>query len=452
MPFNAINLSEKMIQSLKRQHFFEPSQIQLRVIPKALKGENLLIQSATGTGKTLCFVIPIIEQIDLKNQNTQAIIVAPTRELAQQIFETFIAFSNDYPELKIRLFKSGTERENSTSGLSIAPHIIIGTPGRLADIFDQNIISLTFVKTIVLDEADMLLKEGFFPDIDRFVLKVNHPQFLVCSATLEANLGHELEKYIGADQLVINEEIMTSSGVEHYLIDIGHQDVNSAVLSFVKIVHPYLLLIFASKKETANQVYNFLKANGHPAGLLTGDLSARERKNVLKRVKSGEIYYLVCSDMAARGLDIEDVTEILNIDLPSNLDFYFHRAGRTGRFGKRGKCFTFYNNEHTSKPLTLIENGVKFNYLVLKNEELSEGREINKSHPTRKKKDNDLDQKIKKAVHLSKGKNKKVKPGYKKKIREEVKKIKQQHRREIIKQDIRRQRVERYKKENRQNG
>jgi len=452
MPFNAINLSERMIASLKRQHFYDPSAIQLRVIPKALKGENLLIQSATGTGKTLSFVIPIIEQIDLKNQNLQAIVVAPTRELAQQIFETFSGFEKDYPELKVRLFKSGTERENSMKGLSVAPHVIIGTPGRLADIFEKDLISLSNVRTIVLDEADMLLKEGFFPDIDRFVLRISHPQFLVCSATLEANLGHELEKYIGADQLVINEEVMTSSTVEHLLVDIGHQDLNQAVLSLIKIIHPYLLLAFASKKETANKVYEFLKSNGQPVGLLTGDLNARERKNVLKRLKNGEIYYLVCSDMAARGLDIEDVTDILNVDLPENLDFYYHRAGRTGRFGKKGKCYTFYNNEHTSKPLALKEQGVQFKYLVLKDGELSLGHEIAKPHPTSKKKDSELDQKIRKVVNLSKGKNMKVKPGYKKKVREEVKKVKQQHRREIIKKDIRRQRVERYRKENRQNG
>ena len=452
MPFNAINLSPKMIASLKRQHFVEPSAIQLRVIPKALKGENLLIQSATGTGKTLCFVIPLIEKIDFDNQNLQAIVVVPTRELAQQIFDTIVAFNKDYPELKVRLFKSGTERENTTKGLSIAPHIVVGTPGRLADIFDKNVLSMNYVKTIVLDEADMLLKEGFFPDIDRFVLKIKNPQFLVCSATLEANLGHELEKYIGADQLVINEEIMTSSGVEHLLVDIGHQDLNGAVLSMIKEINPYLLLVFASKKETANKVYEFLKSNGQQAGLLTGDLNARERKNVLKRVKNGEIYYLVCSDMAARGLDIEDITDIINVDLPQNLDFYYHRAGRTGRFGKNGKCYTFYNNEHTSKPLELQSQGVKFKYLVLRDGKLSEGHEIAKPHPTSKKKDTELDLKIRKVVNLSKGKNKKVKPGYKKKVREEVKKVKQQHRREIIRNDIRRQRVERYKKENRQNG
>jgi len=446
MSFSAIALSKKMISSLNRQKYFEPSSIQLRAIPKALKGETLLVQSATGTGKTLCFLVPIIENISIPNQNVQAIIVAPTRELAMQIFDQANKFAVDFPGLKIRLFKSGEEKENSLKGLSIPPHIIIGTPGRLADIFSQNVVSLAHCKTIVLDEADMLLKEGFFGDIDRFVNKIKNPQFLVYSATLEATLAHELEKYIGNNTPVINEETMTANSVEHLLVDIGHVDVREAVVEMINIIKPYLLLVFASKKETANSVFNYLRGLKMPAGLLTGDLTARERKNVLKRVQSGEVYYLVCSDMAARGLDLNDVTDIINVDLPSNLDFYYHRAGRTGRFGKSGKCYTFYNNEHTSKPLTLKSQGVQFKYLVLRDSELKEGHMIEKGHPTRRKQDSELDQEIRKITNLSK-RNKKVKPGYKKKVKLEIAKAKQKHRREIIQKDIRRQRVERYKKE-----
>ena len=160
MSFKAINLSESMIKSLNRQGFSEPSEIQLRAIPKALKGETLMVQSATGTGKTLCFLIPIIDQIDLKNQNVQSIIIAPTRELAKQIYDFAAPFMQEFPGLKIRLFKSGVEREETEKGLSVPPHIIIGTPGRLADILGKN-LSLRFVNTIVLDEADRMLDMGF---------------------------------------------------------------------------------------------------------------------------------------------------------------------------------------------------------------------------------------------------------------------------------------------------
>lgn len=448
MSFRGINLSEKMLKSLSRQGFYTPSPIQLRTIPKALKGETLMVQSATGTGKTLCFLIPIIDNIDLKNQSLQAIIVAPTRELAQQIYDFAIPFTKEFPELKIRLFKSGTEKENTLKGLSIAPHIIIGTPGRLADALKDGVLSLKKVKTVVFDEADMLLKEGFFTEIDKFALAIEKPQYLVFSATLETNLAHELEKYVGPNIPVVNEEIMTSNNVTHYLVDIRHMDKALALEQVINCINPYLLLVFASKKETANEIYAYLKNKKYKAGLLTGDLNARERKNVMKQIKNEDIYILVCSDMAARGLDIPDVTDVINLDLPNNLEFYYHRAGRTGRFNKKGNCYAFFDNDKTSKPLALVQDGVKFVYKALKDGNLVDTHPIEKAHPTKRKMDQELTNEIRKINAKSKSKNKKVKPGYKKKIKDEIAKAKQKHRREIIKKDIRRQRVERYKKEN----
>ena len=375
MSFKGINLSEGMIKSLSRQGFTNPSEVQLRSIPKALKGETLMVQSATGTGKTLAFLIPIIENIDSKNQNVQSIIIAPTRELAQQIYDFAVPFLKEFPSIKIKLFKSGIEREESSQGLSIPPHIAIGTPGRLVDIL-VNKVSLKHVNTIVLDEADMLLREGFFGEIDKIVEQTNKPRFLVYSATLESNLSHELEKYIGPNIPVINEETMTASNVSHYLIDIRHNDVLTSLVEVIDCIKPYLLLVFASKKETANELYSYLRARKYKAALLTGDLDARERKSIIRRVKNDEFTILVCSDMAARGLDIPDVSDVINVDLPNNLEFYYHRAGRTGRFNKTGNCYTFYNNDKTAKPLALIKNGVQFKYFVLRDKELVPGKGI----------------------------------------------------------------------------
>ena len=450
MSFKGINLSEQMIKSLNRQGFTNPSEIQLRAIPKALKGETLMVQSATGTGKTLAFLVPIIEKIDFYNQSIQAIIIAPTRELAQQIYDFAIPFAKEFPTLKIKLFKSGIEREESSQGLSIPPHIAVGTPGRLLDILAGK-VSLKSVNTIVLDEADMLLREGFFGEIDKIVEQTNKPRFLVYSATLESNLAHELEHYIGPNIPVINEETMTASNVTHYLIDIRHNDVITSLISVIEAIKPYLLLVFASKKETANEIYAVLRAKKYKAALLTGDLDARERKSIIRRVKDGEFYILVCSDMAARGLDIPDVSDVINIDLPNNLEFYYHRAGRTGRFNKTGNCYTFYNNDKTAKPLALIQNRVKFKYLVLRDNELVAGKGIEKTHPTKRKVDEELQSKIRQVKAQTRSKDKKVKPGYKKKQKAAIEKVKQKHRREIIRKDIRRQRVERYKREN-QNG
>ena len=448
MSFRGINLSEQMIKSLNRQGFTNPSEIQLRAIPKALKGETLMVQSATGTGKTLAFLVPIIEKIDFFNQSVQAIIVAPTRELAQQIYDFAIPFTKEFPNLKIKLFKSGVSREESTQGLSIPPHIAIGTPGRLADILTGN-VSLKSVNAIVLDEADMLLREGYFGEIDKIVEQTNQPRFLVYSATLGSNLAHELERYIGPNIPVINEEVMTASSVVHYLVDIRHNDVLTSLIEVIEAIKPYLLLVFASKKETANELFIGLRARKYKAALLTGDLDTRERKSIIRRVKDGEFYIIVWSDMAERGIDIPDVSDVINVDLPNNLEFYYHRAGRTGRFNKSGNCYTFYNNDKTAKPLALIKNGVPFKYLVLRDGELVPGKGIEKTHPTKRKVDEELQNKIRKVKAQTRTKDKKVKPGYKKKQKEAIDKVKQQHRREIIRKDIRRQRVERYKRENR---
>lgn len=455
MSFKGLNLSSSMLTSLNKGGYFNPSPIQLRVIPKALKGETLLAQSATGSGKTLCYLVPILENIDINQREIQALIVVPTRELAMQIFSvTNDLLKNYQKDIKVRLIKSGEELSNSISGLSDGTQILIATPGRLNEVIVNNdVLSLRSTKTVVFDEADMLLKEGYFDLIDPVMEKINKDvQYLVFSATLENNALSYLSKYVGMNTPIINEDVLTSENVKHHLVDIKHNDKNEAVEKFINIVNPYLLLIFASKKETANETYKYLKERHYKVGLLTGDLSARERKNIMKMLVNEQIYILVCSDMASRGLDIKDVSDVLSIDLPSNLEFYYHRAGRTGRFDKKGNSYIFYNSDSTKKPLELMEKGTEFEFLVLKDNELVMGKSIEKSHPNKKKKDEELDLKIKKAKAGLRAKDKKVKPGYKKKIKQEVADIKRKHRREKIKKEIRKERIERYKREARNNG
>ena len=450
MSFKAINLSSEMIKSLTRQKLFNPSYVQLNVIPKILRGDNVVVQSETGSGKTHCYLIPIIQMVDINIQKTQAIIITPTRELAKQIFEFATSFNVEFPNVKIKLLKSGEEIEKSMQGLTIQPHIVIGTPGRLKQVIvDQQAIDLYNVKQVVFDEADMLLKEGYFNDIDPITNLLNKPQYMVFSATLENNLRYKLEQYVGNDILVIMEDKMTSHNVKHYLVHITHKDYLECVKDFIDIKQPYLLLIFASTKQKVNEIYQFLSKENYKVGLLTGDLTSRERKNVMKRLLNDHIYILVCSDMASRGLDIPDVSDVLNVDLTNNLEFYYHRAGRTGRFDKLGNCYTFYNTDTTKKPLELISQGQQFEYLILKNKQLVVGKEIEKKHPTKRKEDPELNKEIQ--IARSKVRSKKVEPCYKKKQRWEEERVRKYHRRKKIREEIRRQRVERYKKEARNN-
>ncbi len=210
-------------------------------------------------------------------------------------------------------------------------------------------------------------------------------------------------------------------------------------------MNPYFVIVFASKKETVNKIYSFLKENAFNATILTGDLSQRERKSTLKMIKNNRYQIIVASDLAARGLDLEDVTVVINFDLPNELEYYYHRAGRTGRFDKTGECYTFYNTDKVTKVQQLINQGLQFNFLTIRDGEIvtSKGlKEVRRS----KKVDEELRHKIRSVASKNSSKEG-VKPGYKKKKKQAIDKVKRQHKREIIKKEIRKQRVERYKTE-----
>ncbi len=434
-----------MIDALKKQGYVSPSPIQERVIPKALKGQNVIAQSETGSGKTHAFLIPIIEKVDLSNDELQSIIISPTRELAKQTFDFAKRFVEFYPNLRISLYQGGNDRDREIkkSGNKM-PHIAIGTPGRLADVLLKS-GTLQGVKTIVFDEADMLLDFGFFADVDKIVDASNKAQILVFSATLKDNLKFKLSKYIGQNEEIISEATQTSSTVIHHAIDIKQMNIKEATKKFLDIVHPYSIIIFASKKEEVIDLFNYLRKEKYNAAVLHGDLSQRERKSMIRRFKAGEFQILVSSDIGARGIDVEDVSDVLNVDLTKDTDYYFHRAGRTGRFGKKGDCYTFYQPDSVYKILQLMDLGVNFIYHVFGEDELLTTKAPTRNKNFKKK----VNVELEKQIHLAKAKatSKKVKPGYKKKVKIAIEKVKKEHRREVIKKDIRRQMTERYKKE-----
>lgn len=447
MSFKSLNLSSQMIDSLTSQGYLSPSPIQTRVIPKALKGGNIVAQSETGSGKTHAFLIPIIERLILEDNSLQTIIISPTRELAKQIQNFLEVFKKDYPSLRVRLFTGGKETERTFRDGMLVPHIIVGTPTRIKTILaETSLIDLGHVRTLVFDEADMLMEMGYFVDIDALYKKLKiQPQVMVFSATLEFNLRKRLEKYVGADFVVEMDDIKTAKSVSHHAIDIKHGDARHAINLFLTTYNPYLLIIFASRKEEVTMISSYLKEQGHDNIMLHGDMSARERKASFKAIDANKHNIIVASDLAARGLDIKDVSEVLNYDLPKDLTYYFHRAGRTGRFGADGKCYTFYNVETSPRIQALIEQGVSFSFYEIKAEAIVSTESLSRRKVIKKKADPELERQIKLAS--SKAKSNVIKPGYKKKVRDAVSKVKRKHKREIIRKDIRRQRVERYRQE-----
>lgn len=429
-----------MIEALKKQNYVEPSPVQLKIIPKALQGKSLLCQSETGSGKTHAYLIPLIEKIDTSLSRLQAIIITPSRELSRQVYEFARPFQNYFQKLKIRLISSEEDRTASTSGLSVPPHIVIGTPGRLKDILsDSYELNLRGVKTLVLDEADMLMELGYFDSIDAlYSLLGENVQTMVFSATLEEGLKHRLEKYVGANFSFDNEDNKASSNVSHHLVDIKHIGKIEALKSFLSIKNPYLAIVFASKKEDVRKTYESLKADGYSVTMFSSDLESRKRRSTIKLIKDNKFQIIVASDLLARGIDIEDVTDVISLDLPNELEYYYHRAGRTGRFNKKGDSYVFYNSDSTRLPNELIKKGVKFDFLILKNNELAIDPVglLPKKKFTKKK---PLSEEESKEIKIAKAKTrtKQVKPAYKKKQKWAVEKVKNKYRRKAIQKSIR---------------
>jgi ATP-dependent RNA helicase CshB len=374
MSFSGFNLSSKMVSALQKMGYVDPSPVQSAVIPKALRGVSLLAQSETGSGKTHAYLIPLIARTDMELDRPQSIIIAPTRELCRQIFDFARVFTVYYPHFRVRLYTPETEVAQNEEGQLTPPQMIIGTPGRLKDLLvDKSLFGLQNVHSVVLDEADMLLDLGYFEEIEALFALLKDPQTMVFSATLKPNLRDELLKFVKSDFEFESDHIQTASKVRHHLVDVKHVGTISALVSFLKIRQPYLCLVFASKKETVKEVYDGLKSNNFDALYFSGNLDDRSRRKALRDIKANRYSLIVCSDFLARGMDIPDVSDVVSVDLPLDLEFYYHRAGRTGRFGKDGDSWVFYNADTTERPEELLAAGVPFDFYTSKVTRFGEG-------------------------------------------------------------------------------
>lgn len=448
--FKAFNLSTELVTALTKMGYKSPSKVQSNVIPRALKGESMLAQSETGSGKTHAYLIPILERMDFSLPRVQAMVVAPTRELARQVYEFSREFCKYFPKFRVRLFTSEADRTQNEEGLSSAdsPQLVVGTPGRLLDLLKTGSLNAKNCKTLVLDEADMLLDLGFFDDVASIVTGLGEPQILVFSATLKENLKTALGKFVKSTFSYDAEDKQTAGSVSHHLVDVRHADRVVSLLSLLKIKNPYLCIVFASNKTLVKEAYEGVKAAGYTCCMFSGDLEERERKKTIRLIRENRYQVIVASDLLARGIDIPDVSEVISLDLPSEIEYYFHRAGRTGRFGKSGDSFVFYDADTTARPKMLIDAGLPFNFLVLKNDKLTEDPVglLPKRKLLKKKA---LPEEEIKELRLAKAttKTKKVKPSYKKKTKWAMNKVKQKYRRKAIQKSIRQDVERKYKAE-----
>lgn len=426
--FQDLNIKSYLKAAIEDLHFEELTQIQEQVIPLALEGKDIIGQSQTGSGKTHAFLIPIFESLKEDVQQVQAVITTPTRELAEQIYivASHLASFSETP-IKIGRYVGGTDKKQTIERLGVQPQIVIGTPGRIKDLaINERALLVHTAKMFVVDEADMTLETGFLTDIDQIAGTMGKDlQMMVFSATIPQALKPFLKKYMTVPTHIhIQPRQQTAVKINHILYPTKHRSRVNIVANLLKTINPYLAIIFVNTKQHATEVSNALTSQGLQVGQIHGDLTPRQRRQMMQRIRNLDFQYIVATDIAARGIDIEGVSHVINYELPQDLEFYIHRVGRTARGNYDGVAITLYDSAEEELLQELEERGIKFNYKELKNGELVTVNARN-SRQKREKKENEIDKIAKAKVR----KPKKVTPGYKKKMKFEMDKVKRQERR-----------------------
>lgn len=441
--FEDFNLKPTTMEFLKLNGFETPTPIQEEIIPSALRGKDVIGLSKTGTGKTHAFLIPVMEKVDSSLDRVQAVITAPTRELATQIYDKAKMMQEVDSNLIVRLYVGGTDRDKSIERLEDSqPHIVIGTPGRIKDLFlGASALRLDLADTLVIDEADMTLEFGFLDEIDAFAGRMGDDlQMMAFSATMPEQLKPFINKYMHHPLTFrIGSDERFNPDIKHVLVPCYHHSYAKTILSILPGFQPYVCLIFANTRETASTIAESLRKEGMNVTELHGGLESRKRKQAMKEIALATNQYVVCTDLAARGIDLETITHVISCGFPQDLEYYIHRSGRTGRGGSDGICYALYKEEDYRSIRSLQRTGIQFEHKRFKNGEWVSLRPFGA-----KAKSNDPEM-AKEISKLNTKKKTKVKPGYKKKRQKEIERLKQKKKREFIRSKIKEEKKARYK-------
>ena len=428
MSFAAFQLQDYLLTAIADKGFKQPTEVQERLIPVIQAGRSVVGQSQTGTGKTHTFLLPIFNQLDLEQQNVQAVITAPSRELATQIYQAakqLADFSDE--EISIMNFVGGTDKLRQVERLTTKqPHIVIGTPGRILDLVTSGDLLIHTTQVMVVDEADMTLDLGFLAEVDQIAGRMpDNLQMLVFSATIPEKLRPFLRKYMNNPLIEeIKPKTVISETIDNWLISTKGKDVNQIIYQLLTIGHPYLAIVFANTKQRVDEISQYLKNQGLSVATIHGDILPRERKRVMKQIQNLDFQYVVATDLAARGIDIEGVSHVINAEIPDDLEFFIHRVGRTGRNQLPGTAITLYEPSDERKINEIEALGITFKPKEIKNDEVVDSYDRNRRQKREKKRD-ELDTTL---IGLVKKKKKKIKPGYKKQIQREIEKSNKQKR------------------------
>ncbi len=349
--FAELGLSEKTLKALREKGFEEPTEIQKACIPLLLeKGTEVVGQAQTGTGKTAAFALPIIETISEKSRNVEALILAPTRELALQVSEEINSLKGDRA-LEVAPIYGGASMENQLRKLKKGVQIVVGTPGRILDHIRRGTLKLSSLEFMVLDEADEMLDMGFIEDIEEVLKAVpEEKRMLMFSATMPKEILKLAENFMKNPQIIKTKKASEStSQADQIYYEVKESDKVEALTRIIDRDPAFYGVVFCRTKLQCDEVAKKLSDRGYDAAALHGDLSQKERENILKRMKERRLSILIATDVAARGLDIQDLTHVINYSLPQDPEIYIHRVGRTGRAGKNGTAITFITPSEAKK-------------------------------------------------------------------------------------------------------
>ncbi len=344
MQFSQINLSNEVMKAIEEIGFTEATEIQSKSIPFLLEGKDVIGRSHTGTGKTAAFGIPAIESISKDGSRVvEILIMCPTRELAMQACIEIQKFSKYMPWVKPVPVYGGAPMERQISALKRGANIVVGTPGRIMDHMQRRTLKLENLKTIILDEADEMLNMGFREDIEEILQKVpEERQTVLFSATMPKAIMEISKKYLTDPvEVKVQAKQRTVEAITQYFYDVpSRKKVDALVLLLMKY-QPKLAMIFCNTKKMVDELAENLNAKGFKASGIHGDMKQSARTNVMERFKSGRTPILIATDVAARGIDVDDIDAVFNYDIPQDNEYYIHRIGRTGRAGRKGTAFTF---------------------------------------------------------------------------------------------------------------
>jgi ATP-dependent RNA helicase DeaD len=341
--FADLDIDDRVLKALSDVGYESPSPIQAATIPPLLAGNDVVGLAQTGTGKTAAFAVPILSRIDLTQKSPQALVLAPTRELALQVAEAFGKYATHIPGLHVLPIYGGQSYGVQLSGLRRGAHVVVGTPGRVIDHLEKGTLDLSKLSYLVLDEADEMLKMGFQEDVERILSDTpEQKQVALFSATMPGAIRKISKQYLHDPiEITVKSKTSTASNISQRYVQVAHQRKLDALTRVLEVESFEAMIIFVRTKQATEDLAERLRARGFSAAAINGDIVQAQRERTIGQLKSGALDILVATDVAARGLDVDRISHVVNYDIPHDTESYVHRIGRTGRAGRAGEALLF---------------------------------------------------------------------------------------------------------------